>query len=69
MVQTTTIILGSIMIFMVLSGLIVLRRLGRDDRDAWALYPQGLARTASLTRYKAANRRVRVRVLARAPVS
>jgi hypothetical protein len=47
----------------------VLRRLGRDDRDAWALYLQGLARTASLTRYKAANRRVRVRVLARAPVS
>ena len=37
MAQTTALILGFIVIFMLVSGLIVLWRRGRDDLDAWGL--------------------------------
>jgi hypothetical protein len=36
--QTSAIIFGFIVIFMLVSGLIVLLRRGRDDLDAWGLF-------------------------------
>jgi hypothetical protein len=38
MFQTSAIIFGFIVIFMLISGLIVLWRRGRDDLDAWGLF-------------------------------
>jgi hypothetical protein len=38
MLQTPAIIFGFIVIFMLVSGLIVLWRRGRDDLDAWGLF-------------------------------
>lgn len=38
MLQTSAIIFGFIVIFMLVSGLIVLLRRGRDDLDAWGLF-------------------------------
>jgi hypothetical protein len=38
MVQTSAIIFGSIVIFMLVSGLIVLWHRGPDDLDAWGLF-------------------------------
>jgi uncharacterized iron-regulated membrane protein len=38
MIQTPAIIFSFIMIFMLVSGLIVLWRRSRDDLDAWGLF-------------------------------
>ncbi len=38
MLQTSAIIFGSILIFVLVSGLIVLWRRGADDLDAWGLF-------------------------------